>query len=163
HLRSDSAAADGAQGFVRYRNLELPSGEGCGRVNDVDVLAQVLTRLGVRRVFGESLPGAEALDAGVRDAAIAGLLATAGGAAGSGLGASFDGWRLSFTSDAGMVSADDDVVVASDVAGLATAVVDARSRGAGAVTVELAFDTAETRPGAVTIPELDDPTIAARL
>jgi len=126
------------------------------------VLAQVLTRLGVRRVFGETLPGAEPLDAGVRDAAIAGVLAAADGAVGTGLGVSFDGARLTFTSDPGATD-DGDVVTVSNVAGLADAVVDARTRGAGAVTVELGFDTERDRSETVTAPEPGDPSIAARL
>jgi len=128
----------------------------------VDVLAQVLTRLGVRRVFGEPLPGAEPLDAGVRDASIADVLAAADGAVGTGLGASFDGRRLTFTSDPRALDGGDAVIV-SDVAGLADVVIDARARGAGAVTVDLAFDSARDRSEPVTTPETGDPSIAARL
>jgi len=125
------------------------------------LLAQVLTTLGVTRVFGETLSGAQELDAGVRDAAVAALLAAADGTVGTGLAASFDGERLTLTSDPG-AAPHGDVVTVPDVAGLADALVDARARGAGAVTAELAFDTARDQ-SEVMVPELTDPSIAPRL
>ena len=125
------------------------------------MLAHVLTRLGVRRVFGEPLIGAEDLDGGVRESAAAALLAAADGAVGSGLGASFDGRLLTLTSDPN-AGGDVDVVTVPDVAGLVDAVVDARTRGLGAVSVELAFDSARDASD-VAIAEAGDPSIAARL
>jgi thiamine pyrophosphate-dependent acetolactate synthase large subunit-like protein len=54
------------------------------------------------------------------------------------------------------------VVTVSDVAALVDAVVDARTRGAGAVNVELAFDAARDAPD-VAVGDDRDPSIAARL
>jgi hypothetical protein len=126
----------------------------------VDVLAQMLSRLGVRRVFGEPLPGAADLDAGVRDLEIGALLAAADGAVGTGLGASYDGTRLSLASEPR--TADDDVLTASNIAGLVDAVRDARARGVGALSAQLAFDTARESSDVAVVAD-GDPSLAARL
>ena len=89
-------------------------------------LGEVLARLGVRRVFGEPMPGSG--DAGVRDAAAALLLAEADGGVGSGLGACFDGSVLTLTSRPGTVAGTRPHVVAVDVV---AALVHAQEDGSG--------------------------------
>ena len=121
-------------------------------------LGEVLARLGVRRVFGEPLPGSG--DLGVRDAAAALLLAEADGGVGSGLGACFDGSVLTLTSRPGGHAVRLHARSPSDVV---DAVVHAREHGSGAIAVELGFDPARDDEGAVTTPPTRDPSIAPAL
>ncbi len=121
-------------------------------------LGEVLARLGVRRVFGEPMPGSG--DPGVRDAAAALLLAEADGGVGSGLGACFDGSVLTLTSRPG---APAERVHASSPSDVVDAVVHAQEHGSGAIAVELGFDPARESDGAVTPPLVRDPSIAPAL
>jgi hypothetical protein len=120
-------------------------------------LGEVLAQLGVRRVFGEAVPGAS--DPGVRDPAAAVLLAEADGAVGSGLGAHFDGSVLTLTSCPGTTPTPVRAATPTDVV---DAVVDARARGTGAIALQLGFDPAfDTRP--VVTPPVRDPSLAPAL
>jgi hypothetical protein len=121
-------------------------------------LGEVLARLGVRRVFGEPMPGSG--DPGVRNAAAALLLAEADGGVGSGLGACFDGSVLTLTSRPG---APADHMHASSPSDVVDALVHAREHGSGAIAVELGFDPEREGDGAVMTPPRRDPSIAPAL
>jgi len=120
-------------------------------------LGTVLSRLGVHRTFGEPIEGMP--ESGVRDRALARLLADADGAVGSGIGAHFDGDVLTITSRPGATPAVATTISAGEVV---DAVVDARRNGANAVALTIAFDPAADAE-AITVPPVRDPSLAARL
>jgi hypothetical protein len=121
-------------------------------------LGEVLARLGVRRVFGDPMPGFG--DPGVRDPAAALLLAEADGGVGSGLGACFDGSVLTLTSRPGTAPERTHASSPSDVV---DAIAHAHEHGSGAVAVELGFDPAGASDGAITPPPWRDPSVAPAL
>jgi len=121
-------------------------------------LGPVLTRLGVRRVFGAPVPGLVSPALATLDAEGARALAEAD-AVGIGLGACFDGSSLTLTSCPGATPV---AVRASSAREVVEAVVDARARGVGAIAIDVGF-ALDDAPDDIHAPGTRDPSIAARL
>jgi thiamine pyrophosphate-dependent acetolactate synthase large subunit-like protein len=120
-------------------------------------LGDLLTRLGIRHVFGERLPGSD--DPGVRDPSAARLLAEADGAVGYGLGACLSDSTLTVISRPG---SPEHLARARSPSEVVDVLVEARTQGRGALAVELDFDV-EADAGEAMIPPVRDPSIAAVL